>query len=252
MILGNSLTLHGFDQVKILAAGPKGFCKPVEFTFVIFQGAFMTEMLRIYKHYVNPMPKPPRLLIVPFARDGLSDQSGVELERMAYHCDLSDLQEVVSNEIGPGQWGEFLHCFFSKAFANRLRVRQFVFERLLPDYHDSEIRIKSANRPSSTRSEGRANPTFRKLEQMAGLCNSKGIQLVLLAMPTQSSYELRAELLGLVEKRKIDFLDMRSAAGLNSGKYIDGTHMNDEGARTFSAAFLDRFRHYLESRLSNP
>ena len=208
----------------------------------------MTETLRICKHYVNPMPEPPRLLIVPFAVDGLSDQSGVNIERMVYHCNLSELHMVVRNEIGLGQLGEFLHCFFSKAFANRYRVRQFVFERLLPDYHDCETRLHSANKPPSTRSQGKFVPTFHKLEQMLELCGTKNIQVVLLAMPIQIAYDFRPEMLGLVEKYKIDLLDMRNTAGLDSSKYIDGTHMNPEGASTFSSAFLDRFRHYLETQ----
>ena len=248
LILGNSLTLHGFDQPKILAAGPHGFCEPVKFTFVVFQGAFMTETLRICKHYIGPLPEPPRLLIVPFAHDGLADQSGVNIERMVYHCDLSELHEVVRNEIGMGQVGEFLHSYFSRAFANRFRVRQYVFERLLPDYHDSETRLSSANRPPAIGLRGKGVLTFHKLQQMFELCSFKGIQVVILAMPTQSGYEFQPGMLDLVEKDKVDLLDMRNTAGLDSGKYIDGVHMNVEGARTFSSAFLDRFGHYLETR----
>ncbi|MEI8372060.1 MAG: hypothetical protein WCJ35_04400 [Planctomycetota bacterium] len=248
VILGNSLTLHGFDQKKILAAGPDGFCKPVQFTFVIFQGAFMTETLRIYKHYINPMDKPPRLLIIPFAQNGLADQSGVEIERMVYHCNLSELHEVIRNEIGLGQLGGFLHCFFNRAFANRLRVRQFVFERLLPDYHDSEARLSWANRLPLIRSRGKSDPTFDKLEQIFALCSSRNIQIVLLAMPIQIAYDFRPEMIGLGEKYKVDLLDMRNTAGLDGSKYIDGTHMNTEGAHTFTSAFLDRFGKYLETR----
>ena len=247
LILGNSLTLHGFDQPKILAAGGHAFCQPVKFTFVVFQGAFMTETLRICKHYVSPLPEPPKLLVVPFAVDSLADQSGVNIERMTYHCDLSELHDVVRNEIGLGQLGEFLHSYFSKAFANRFRVRQFVFERLLPDYYDSEVRLGMANRPRSITPQGKGVLTFHKLEQMFALCRSRGIRTAILAMPVQVSYELRPEMLALVAQYKIDLLDMRNTAGLESNKYIDGTHLNAEGARTFSSAFLERFGHYLET-----
>ncbi len=49
LVLGNSLTLHGFDQAMICSDVSKSVSRsPVKFTFVVFQGAYiMPEMYRI-------------------------------------------------------------------------------------------------------------------------------------------------------------------------------------------------------------
>jgi hypothetical protein len=248
LVLGNSLTLHGFDQTMIHAAAPAGFGVPVKFTFVVFEGAFMMEMFRVYKHYVEPTPEPPKVLIVPFAQTGLTDQSGVEIERMVYHCNWSDVHEVLKDEVGLGQLCEFLHCYLSQAFANRFRVRQFVFQRLLPDYRESEIRLRSANRPPAVGSSEKRAWTYDKLNRMLDLCSRRGIHVAILAMPVQGHYEVPPQVLDIIARHKMDLLDMRDTPGLDAGKFIDATHINPAGAKVFSAIFVDRFARYLEAR----
>jgi hypothetical protein len=244
VVLGNSLTLHGFDQPMIQAASASRFAVPTKFTFVVFQGAFMTEMYRIYMHYVARTSPPPKLILMPFAADGLTDQSGVEIARMVYHCDWTDVHDVIKNEVGLGQLGEFLHCYFSKAFANRLRVRQFVFQRLLPEYHESEVRIRSANRPPAAAHSANGLVTYTRLDHMLDLCSRKGTRVVLLAMPTRTSYEIRPEVVAIMAKYKMDLMDMRDTPGLDGSRYMDASHLNKKGAEVFSDAFLNRFAQY--------
>ncbi|MGA2065596.1 MAG: hypothetical protein ABSG86_11530 [Thermoguttaceae bacterium] len=251
LVLGNSLSLHGFDRAVIQAAAPAGFGVPVKFTFVAFEGAFMTETFRIYKHYVEPTPEPPKVLIVPFAQTGLADQSGVEIERMVYHCDWSDVHEVLKDEVGLGQLCEFLHCYLSQAFANRFRVRQFVFERLLPDYRESEIRLRSANRPPAAGSSAKRAWTYDKLDRMLDLCSRRGIRVAILAMPIQSHYDVPPQVLDIIARYDMDLLDMRDTPGLDAGKFSDATHLNPAGAEVFSAIFVDRFARYLAARKLN-
>jgi len=247
VVLGNSLTVYGFDQPAIQAASASRFAVPTKFTFVAFHAAYMPEMYRIYMHYVDRVSPPPKIIVIQFSRGSLTDQSGLSVERMVYHCDWTDVHDVIKDEVGLSQLGEFLHCYFSKAFANRFRVRQFVFERILPEYTDSEIRIRSANRPPAA-SSAKGTLTYTRLDHMLDLCNRKGIRVVLLAMPIRSSYELSPEVVAITAKYRMDLLDMRDTPGLGGGDYTDGTHMNEKGARIFSEAFLNRFGQYLDSQ----
>lgn len=251
LVLGNSLSLYGFDQGMMNQAGHDGFVMPVKFTFVIFQGAFMLETYHIYKHYIEPTPVPPDVLIVPFSRDGLTDQSMVDIARMVYHCDLSDVHEVVRDELGLARCGEFLHCYLSSAFANRARVRQRVFECLLPDYRESETRLRKGGKPAVSTSE-RWQPTYNKLDQMLAMCRAKGIHVLMVAMPIQAPYELPPQVLDIIKRHKMDLVDMRSTSDLDSEKYTDSTHLNAEGARVFTRAFVDRLAHYLPAAKLHP
>ena len=200
----------------------------------------MSEMYRIVSHHMgrlDQMPFHPDLLVIPFAPLGLSDQSDVILERMAYHCDFAELPSVLVDELKTPQWGEFLHCFFSNAFSNRRRVRQAVLEHLLPDYEPSVARLLSRHgQPTADR-----KLTFHKLKELLDLCSRRHTQVMLVAMPLRSNYEIPSELLAIVQQHETTLLDMRNTPGLGPTGFKDGSHMNAEGAKVFSNAFVNRF-----------
>jgi hypothetical protein len=247
VVLGNSLTVVGFDQAMIQAAPGDKFPVPTKFTFVAFHGALMPEFYRIYLHYIDRVSPPPKILVMPFSHHSLADQGDVRIERMVYHCDLTDVHDVIKNEVGLAQLGEFLHCYLSTAFANRFRVRQFVFERLLPAYQESEIRIRTANLPPAVSTADRAF-TFTRLGQVIDRCDSRGTRVVLLAMPLQDSYDIPAQISLSAAANRLDILDMRHTPGLDNSRYTDATHLNAKGAKIFSNAFMNRFAQYLDTR----
>lgn len=238
--MGNSLTLHGFDQSLLSPEMAKRLPFQVRFEFIAFEGSGINEWLRIVRHYLANIAtesRHPEFLIIPYARTGLLDHSGGSVQRMAYSCDFAEIPSVLTDELREPEWGEFLHCFFSNAYANRSRVRQIVLERLTPDYQRSVKRLLAIRRFSK---ENKAASSYREFEQILELCRNRHVRVIVVPMPIQIKYDIEHEMTNIMERYDAILLDMRDTPRLGKGDFADATHMNKYGAAVFTPIFLER------------
>lgn len=233
LLLGNSLTNNGMDPSRLSDLLPG-----VHFAKITPDATGLWDWQCILRrHLVEGEHRSIRTVVIGSAWHLLSDQAAVDSSRLgALFCRTGDL--LVEGRTGvrnSGQLGEFLVAKASHLYALRDTIRNRLFSLVIPNYQRfaSEDNAARAGRSSPSSSE----PLFSYgvLSSLASDLRSKGVRLVIVAMPVQEPYPLDVGLLALSASDAIDVLDYRSLEGISARSFLDGIHLGPGGSDILSA-----------------
>ncbi|MEO2048086.1 MAG: hypothetical protein ABGX16_16140 [Pirellulales bacterium] len=238
VVLGNSLTNAGFDAAAFTKELAQSGVTPVHIQVRHFPGSGSCEWFHIFKHFFVDTARLPDVLILPFNITSVQDDFPVTIGRLVNFCDVNDIPGVLFNDFHDfGDRTEFLHAYASTSFANRDKVRQAVFDILIPHYHSGETAIHTASTtPIPDETSSLVAGSYQQLERLMLLARSHGVIVIAVPMPASQPYSIDAELIGIIQSTGSLYADARMEAGLTLDEFRDGIHMNRRGAGLFSRA----------------
>jgi hypothetical protein len=195
-------------------------------------------------------------IVIGFAWHLLSDQTRMDASRLgALYCRFGDLARA--DQVGlrnSADIGEFIAARVLRTYALRDTLRNRFFQFAVPNYVEMTQSGNAARAGVAEPSAGHASRpaaethhTYRTFASLVDRLRSKGTQVVVVAMPVQSSYELDPELLALEKNDSLRVIDLRKVSGLDASHYLDSMHLNAAGQRILSRALAEDLHAVLTS-----
>src|SRR5688572_22081273 len=157
-----------------------------------------TSMPDWYYVALNNLIRPgyqPEVLILGFTANQLTDER-IEASRLgAYFCDLGNLGELFGKDLeGFVPKVDFLLGRMCRLYGIREQVRARFEDKLIPGYqegvrHLNEIQRRGSPPNKDQRAGGKVN-SYALLDRALSLWRARGIEVVLVAMPIPSGYEI--------------------------------------------------------------
>lgn len=199
-------------------------------------------------HYrLSEMPAGPDVVVIGFGWDQLSDQNRISLTRSFNAlCPASAMRDfsVLSGRLGINDWLEMVTVKTSKLYAHRQTIRHRVLQNVVPDYRRMTRQLNAragdvGDMETPTRS---VEFSYRALDTMVDRLSRSGSQVVLVAMPVMTTYEIDQGICDLLAGTPHRLLDMRFAVPSQQDLYRDNLHLNEAGARLLSEALALQLR----------
>jgi hypothetical protein len=241
LFIGNSMTRYGVEpdivEREIAAQG----IAPLRIERVFPDASALPDWYYAFKRFFDAPTRAPDVLVVCFAANDLQDSQPVHTWRLAqYYTNLRDVPEVFREDIRDfDSRAEFLLSDASVAFANRTRVRERALDLVIPDYRETAQQINRTQKSQTAERLAHTQPTYRRLARLGELAKSRGVRVILVAMPERVDYELDPALPSAVEAAGMTLIDSRAGHGLKPDSYADEMHLGASGARVYSQ-FLAR------------
>lgn len=232
--LGNSITNDGIDIGMADSLLESRLSVDVGTYVVHPDGSGIPEWYYIAKRQFLEVGVRPDVLVIPFAWNLLTDGAAVETERIGrwYLGATSDWMEFLRFEInGFEPAAGAVLANLSAAFGNRDRVRTRVLAEL-PGYRQTAERLsRGGNReiPNTVRRSGSSR--YSRLTRLVHAAHSYGVDVVIVAMPVRSKYDLDPELKDAIARLEIGFIDARAVSGVEPALFKDEMHLLPSGAQ---------------------
>ena len=247
LFLGNSMTRNGVDaRVVENELRAQGLTEPLRIERVYPDATALAEWYYAFNHYFVAAGRLPDVLIIGFAANDLSDNRPPQPSQLAqYYTGARDVPEVFARDVKDFEGrAEFLLSGLSVSFANRTRVRERALDMLIPHYRESAQEINRALQAMKKKGGASFALTYRRLELLGRLAASRGVCVILVAMPQREPYELDPQLQPIIERAGMTFTDARAPSGLGGEGFVDEMHLSPNGAAIYSR--------YLARQLASP
>lgn len=246
LFLGNSITREGIDIAEFEALlGPVG---PVTVAGIYPDDTSITEWLHSYIHFLDIPKKDLELLIICFAEDQLQDRPTIDVRRLAYnYSDWSTALATFRDEsFNLDQKAEFILARLWASFANAERVQKRIMDYVVPYYRSTAPRINSAiAKPNSNGQANTLTPTYRRLQKLISVLQTREVGLLVVAFPVGKSYEINGSLEQLLRKNHVFFIDARKVTGITPENFPDGYHMDKSAARLITKVISTQVTNWL-------
>jgi hypothetical protein len=237
LFIGNSMTRNGVEpEVIEREMGARGIA-PLRVERVFPDATALPDWYYAFNRYFPAPQRAPDVLVVCFASRDLEDSQPVHSWRLAqYYTTPRDVPEVFREDIRDFDGrAEFLLSDLSVAFANRARVRDRALDLLVPNYRDAAQQINRSQQSASGEKQAHApQPTYLRLARLGRLAASRGVRVILVAMPQRSDYGLDPGLQTAAEAAGMMLVDGRTGHGLRPDSYVDEMHLDAPGAAVYS------------------
>lgn len=237
LFLGNSMTRNGVDvPIVEQELRAEGLNSPLRIERVYPDATGLAEWYYAFNHYFVAAGRLPDVLIIGFAANDLSDNRPPQPSRLAqYYTGAGDVPEVFAHDVKDFEArAEFLLSRLSASFANRTRMRERALDMFIPYYRESAQEINRAQQVMKKKEGAPAAPTYRRLERLGRLAASRGVRVLLVAMPQREPYELDQQLQPTIERAGMTLIDARAPDGLGREAFVDEMHLSTDGAAVYS------------------
>ncbi|MFC4313293.1 hypothetical protein ACFPN2_29710 [Steroidobacter flavus] len=240
LLLGNSLTHNGVSASVVGGRLPN-----VSVAKVTPDGTGLWDWQCLLDHQVIERREVQfDTVVIGFAWHLLSDQARHDPSRLGgLYCRMSDLANprTIGLETG-SDIGEFVAAAVLRTYALRDTLRNRFFQLVVPSYETftqagNAARAGVGAQPGDAPHEAGAPEvvhTYRTFAELVDRLKSKGTQVIVVAMPVQSDYEIDPALRELETSRGLSVIDLRKVAGLDSSHYLDEMHLNHAGQQILS------------------
>lgn len=241
LFIGNSMTRYGVEPEIVEREMSAHGVAPLRLERVFPDATALPDWYYAFKRYFDAPRRAPDVLVVCFAANDLQDSQPIHSWRLAqYYTTFADVPEVFREDIRDfDSRAEFLLSDASAAFANRTRVRERALDIFIPNYRETAQQINRTQQTQAGERLARAQPTYRRLARLGQLAGSRGVRVILVAMPERIEYELDPGLQPAAEAAGMTLIDSRAGHGLKPDSYVDEMHLGEGGARIYSE-FLAR------------
>jgi hypothetical protein len=238
VFLGNSLTRHGVDPQGWETALERRAMPKGAMTKLVPDDTTMPDWYYVSLNQLIRPGHPPDLLVVGFALNQLSDER-LEARRLgAYFCNLGNARELFGRDLdGFAPKVDFLLGRLCRLYGVRDEIQARVGDRFIPGYqagvrHLNELRRRQpAGRNRAVPGNG---PSYELLDRALALWRAEGIDVVLVAMPVPSRYEIDPVIVKKVRAAGARLMDARHLPGLTPADYPDGYHLGRRGAEIYT------------------
>lgn len=237
VFLGNSLTRHGVDArawastIEQLAAPQGSMAKLVPDDTTMPDWYYVA-----LNHLIRPGHRPD-VLIIGFSLNQLSDER-IEARRLgAYFCDFANVRELFARDLdGFAPKVDFLLGRLCRMYGVRDEIQARVGDALIPGCQEGVRRLNDILRrrlPDSGPSSGRTN-SYEVLDRALALWRAQGIEVVLVAMPIPSRYEIDPAVVRKAQAAGARLIDARDLPTLTPEDFPDGYHMGPRAAEIYT------------------
>jgi len=238
VFLGNSLTRHGVDAqawtsaMEQLAA-PKGVMTkfvPDDTTMPDWYYVALNQLIR-------PRHKPD-VLVIGFSLNQLSDER-IEARRLgAYFCDFENTRELFGKDLdGFAPKVDFLVGRLCRMYGVRDEIQARFGDKFIPGYQEGVRHLNELQRrelaAANHSAEGRTN-SYEVLDRALTLWRAQRIEVVLVAMPIPSRYEIDPLVIQKARAAGARLIDARDLPALTPADFPDGYHMGSRGAKVYT------------------
>ena len=260
LVLGNSMVRKGFDQ-SIIRQGithqapestPPSHMSPA-MEFICLDGSDALEWEYALQTHTARKGFFPDFLVLGITQELLSDKRTVRPQRLALNLGVRDIPQLAQDEHLTFEQQCQLHvCNLSALVRNNDRIRSRLFDTMIPGYRHFTsqfvVGTRSAMGIGSNVSHRTETVENRRLQRLLSLFENHPTEVVAVALPLQTPYELKAETRSILSESGVTLLDARHLAGLSSdGHFEDAFHLNAEGAELLSRWLVSELRNVIGS-----
>jgi hypothetical protein len=238
VFLGNSLTRHGVDP-DAWASAMKELHSPAGSVAKLVPDD--TTMPDWYYVALNNLIRPgnqPELLIIGFSLDQLTDER-IEASRLgAYFCDFENVRELFAKDLdGFAPKVDFLVGRVCRLYGVRDEIQARVGDKFIPGYQEGVRQLNEIKRRESPKTDHIANgkpKSYELLDRALKLWRARGIEVVLVAMPIPSRYEIDPTVIQKAQATGARLIDARHLSTLTPEDFPDGYHMGPRAAQIYT------------------
>lgn len=247
LVLGNSLVRDGVDPNILEAEMRAQGVGPVHIERAYMMNTIVNDWYYAFKHHFVDAGRLPGVLVICFSNNHLDDALIQRPLVARYYSGPRDIPQIFSEDVKDFDGRvEFLLSAWSASFTHRTNVERRALDTVIPHYRESATRINNALIDEAIKRAHDYQPTYRRLEQFIRMAENHGVRVVLVAMPVESPYEINPQIKRVVETTGASFIDSRSTEGLSKESFVDGMHMNRDGAAIYSQALARQLAGYLK------
>jgi hypothetical protein len=245
VFLGNSLTRHGVDP-SVWASVMKELKAPAGSVAKLVPDD--TTMPDWYYVALNSFIRPgnrPDVVILGFTLNQLTDER-IEAGRLgAYFCDLGNVSELFAKDLeGFAPKVDFLMGRLCRLYGVREQIQARFGDKIIPGYqasvrHLNEIRRRESS-PKKHQTAGGKVHSYQLLDRALALWRAQGIEVVLVAMPIPSGYEIDQAVVLKAQSVGARLIDARELPALTREDFPDGYHMGPKAAKIYTRFVAER------------
>ena len=249
LVLGNSLVRDNVNTDILEAEMRAQGVSSIHIERVYLQNTIVNDWYYAFKHHFLDTGRLPDVLLICFSNNHLEDASIQRSLVARYYSSVRDIPQVFSEDVTDFDGRvEFLISAWSASFTHRTDVERRILDLLIPHYRESIMRINNALTDKANEQRGNYQPTYRRFGQLIQLAQSKGVRVILVAVPVEYPYPIDPQIKNTVETNGVTFIDTRTVEGLSKESYVDGMHMNREGATVYSRLLARQLVDYLKRK----
>lgn len=251
LFLGNSLTRAGVDvdELRRSIDSPKAAEMRIERVFP--DDTRIGEWYYAFKRFFVYQGHIPDVLVLSFVNRQIEDFRKMDPSRLgSVYSDLRETPEVFREDLTQlDDRVEYILAGLSEAFANRTRVKRVILDKLIPNYRSSAQRLNDTMKITESGGAVSHTATYSRLKRLLALASAHHIRVIVAAMPLPEVYPVDPALLQILKNSGAAYVDCRNVEGIGPGQFVDGLHLDPEGARLYTRAFARRLGELEPARL---
>lgn len=251
LFLGNSLTRAGVDvdELRRSIALPNASAMRIERVFP--DDTRIGEWYYAFKRFFVDQDHIPDVLVLSFVNRQLEDFRKMDPSRLgSVYSDLHHAPEVFREDLTQlDDRVEYLLAGCSQAFANRTRVKRVILDKLIPNYRSSAQRLNDTMKMTESSGAPSRPASYSRLKRLLALASRRRIRVIVAAMPLPEVYPVDPALLEILRNSGAAYVDCRNVEGIGPKQFVDGLHLDAEGARLYTRAFAQRLGELEPARL---
>jgi len=241
LFLGNSLARTGLHLDTVREELRRLGAPEAELARMVPVGTDITDWVYLYKKHFAGAGRAVDVVVIGFTDDHVRDVPAKRLRRLGRHfISPSSIPELFERDVtGFGDRVEVLLSYGSACFGDQLLYRDSALWGMIPNCQSGTGTINDFLRHAETKAHAAEGiepppPTYHRLERLIELLRQDGVRGIFVAMPLPRIRPLDPNLARTVRAGGMTFIDARQIAGIESGSFQDGYHLNDAGAERYS------------------
>lgn len=238
LFLGNSLTRCGIVSEVVKTQYFRSFRKAVNIYKIYPDDTTVLEWYYLLDSLLKKCNSCPDIVIIPFSNNQLRDPviAFENIQRLSQFTDYQNMFEVIEfANFSFGQIVDYSLCKFSVFYRNKNRIQKRILD-LVPSYRETARRINvGLNEASDKKIDPQLWNTYRSLNAIISIAKSKNLKIIFVSVPLPEEYIIDRHILQIIMQAKMEFIDCRTVPGITSNHYLDGMHLNQDGAYLFTS-----------------
>lgn len=238
LVMGNSLIGNAVDINKLEKALSQASTKQFAAYKVVPDSTSLWDWNCITKHNFAASQDSPDTIIIGFAWGQLYNKKEIRPSRLAaYFCTVPDLLDLYQHGMRrSSDVLEYLVASTSRLYAMREVIQKRVLDLIIYGYRSNVRYMNAVVREVSHTSELDTQPEndYSLLLKYLEILSENNIRPIFVAMPVLKDYELKPEVIHLIEENGGVFFDMRYMAGISKDMFIDPIHLGAVGRNVFT------------------
>jgi len=254
LVLGNSLVRDNVntdvldEELRAQGAGP------IHIERVYLLNTVINDWYYAFKHHFIDTGRAPDVLVLCFATSHLEDYPIRRTVVARYNSNARDLPEIFSNDVKDFDGrADFLLSSWSASFAYRTNVQRRILNSFVPNYLETVTRINEGLKGEVVSPSDEAGnqpvhiPNYDRFGKFLRMAASKGVRVILVAVPTESPYAIDPVIRSTLEAAGGSLIDTRTVDGLSKDSYEDELHLTVDGATLYSRFLAHQLAGYFKA-----